>query len=57
MAKRRAADLTNSSIIDQLCEDVISKLTKRATERLTLNQQVTGSSPVRLISFRAVCSW
>jgi hypothetical protein len=46
--KKRAADLTNYMTIHQLDDGVVSKLAKRGKQQLTLNQPVTGSSPVRL---------
>jgi hypothetical protein len=47
--KKRAADLTNSMTIHQLGSGVVSKLAKHGEQQLTLNQQVQGSSPWRLI--------
>jgi hypothetical protein len=46
--EKRAADLTNYMTIQQLRDGVGSKLAKGGKQQLTLNQPVTGSSPVRL---------
>jgi hypothetical protein len=46
--KKRAADLPNSMSGHQLRKGVVTKLAKGGTLPLTLNQPVTGSSPVRL---------
>jgi hypothetical protein len=43
-----ATDYQNWSLLDQLCDALLPQLIKRVEYRLTLNQRVTGSSPVRL---------
>jgi hypothetical protein len=48
MAKERAADCHISPSFQQLRDTPHSKLTEAAKHQLTLNQPVTGSSPVRL---------
>ena len=45
--RRRATALTNSSIIDQLCDVVLSKLVERFKEQLPSKQWVAGSNPSR----------
>jgi hypothetical protein len=50
--KKRAADLSNSMKTHQLRDDFESKLAKAGKHRLTLNQPVTGSSPVRLTTLQ-----
>jgi len=48
MVKERATDYQNFPTFQQLWEALGSKLIEAAQGRLTLNQPVTGSSPVRL---------
>jgi len=50
MAKGRAADCHISPSFQQPGDTPHSKLTEAAKHQLTLNQPVTGSSPVRLTS-------
>ncbi len=45
--KQRAPDLTDSRLLDQLCDAVISKLTQSQIQHLTFNQGVVGSNPSR----------
>jgi hypothetical protein len=48
MTKERAADCHSSPSFQQLGDAPSSKLIEAAKQQLTLNQQVTGSTPVRL---------
>ena len=52
MEKKGAPDYQHSTIIGQLCDAVVSKLTERMNQHLTFNQGAVGSNPTRLISFK-----
>jgi hypothetical protein len=45
--KQRATALTNSDIVDQLCELLIPKLEERLKRSLSSKQRVVGSNPAR----------
>jgi len=45
--KQRATALTNSDIVDQLCELLIPKLEERLKSTLSSKQRVVGSNPAR----------
>ena len=45
---KRATDYQNSSMLDHLCDALLSKLAQRAEGQLTFNQGVVGSNPTRL---------
>ena len=45
--KQRATALTNSQLLDQLCDLLIPKLEERLATRLSSKQRVVGSNPAR----------
>jgi hypothetical protein len=45
--KKRATALTNSQLLDQLCDLLIPKLEERLANRLPSKQRVVGSNPSR----------
>jgi len=45
--KQRATALTNSQMLDQLCDLLIPKLEQRLATHLPSKQQVEGSNPSR----------
>ncbi len=44
MEKKGAPDYPHSTIIDQLCDAVVSKLTERMNQHLTFNRSVSALS-------------
>ena len=45
--QQRATALTNSQLLDQLCDLLIPKLEERLSTRLSSKQRVVGSNPSR----------
>jgi hypothetical protein len=45
--KQRAAALTNTQMLDQLCDLLIPKLEERLSNHLPSKQRVVGSNPSR----------